>query len=508
MGIVSSRSFDNGNFMVHLLGTLWDLWFPEREYVQSLMTARGEPYWQVYLDLLDLVASKSRFNIPVFKKRYWEPFTVLESQKDLGAQRYNLYGTSELTYENNNKPAYGDKEDEKFFSYTIDSDIVDVHAVYNRVIDPSLIWMNNSDFVVDGDRHIISFYEDPFENDLVPKRDVLDSSGNVTDREISLWLNFADIDIQLVYEQFGYAVGVWMKSSTFYKEFISAIWDSLILGPTEVALKLAFSALTGIPFAQGNETVEAIIDESPTYKHVQTDKNLYTFTGNSTILVSVGQVLAVGDTLSDGLQIFEPPAGLSSFPGMAISEKLRTNTGLTGPIVFDNAEMNVTYVGIDANNKAIVQFEVSGFEQDITKFWANSHKEGLNTGITMADALDVRTVKISPTTLADLPATINPFEFAVTHIFDNNLFLVHAQPSQFAEGAPGLGALDMLYPFLPAHTAYIIFVEIQQDTDYYNVVDQDDSLGFFKGIEVVDTVSNNFAVDIGPTIWSISGRCK
>lgn len=508
MGLLGRYTYDNAEFMVRMLGSVWGLWFPEHSTVTSLMTSRTEPFYQSYLGLLELVACKSRFDIPVFQTRFWSQLTVKESEKNSGAQMYNLYDTSGLVYQSSTKPAYGDKENNRYFSYAIDPQVKYVHAVYNRIINPSLIWMNNADFVVDGDRHVISFYTDPFEDPLVPKRVILDSSGNVVDREIQLWLSLAGWDMQYIYEQFGYALGIWMKSSTFYKEFISAIWDSLVLGPTELTLKLAFSALTGIPFAGETETVVRIIDESPVYKHVETDKNIYTFKASTTIIVTPGQILNVGDPMCSSLLFIEPEyaAHIEQFPGLAIGKDL-TRPDFAGPIVFGNAEVPVQYMGLDPNGKSIVQFQVDGFPRDVQNFWQRSHREGLKANNTMADVLDTRAVRASPTTPADLPATINPFQFAMDHIFINNMYLVYINPRDFAAGSPGLGALDLLYAYLPPHTTYVIFVEIQQNTEYYNLEPQADSLGFFKGATINEN-AGEFVVDRGPTIRSIPGRCR
>ncbi len=183
MAFVSKRSFDNSEYMLRALGALWSYWYPERDNVKSLLTARGEPFYQAYIDLLDLVASKCRFNIPIFKRQQWYLFTVLESQRETSFQLMNLYGTSGLVYQNASKPAYGDKENTKYYSFALGTEIKQVHAVYNRVINPSLIWMNNEDFYIDSNRGVISFAVDPFQDPLVPKRDVLDSDGNVVDRE-------------------------------------------------------------------------------------------------------------------------------------------------------------------------------------------------------------------------------------------------------------------------------------------------------------------------------------
>jgi hypothetical protein len=511
MAITAERGMENGNVLAAMLGTYWTHFFPDQDTLTSLMTARGEPFYQVYLGLMDIVACKSRFNIPVFKSKYWSLFTVKESEKNSGFQMSNLYNTSQLTYQNASKPAYGDKENSKYFSYSIDPAITSVHAVYNRVVNPSLVWMSGADFMVDGDRHTINFYTDPFENELVPKRDILSpTTGEVIDREIALWLSLSEWDLQLVYEQFGYALGIWMKSSTFYKEFLSAIWDSLVLGPTELTLKLAFSALSGIPFARDHETVLTVIDESPNYKHVETDKNLYTFKASTTITVKVGDALNPGDTMCSAMQFIEPTVDepVSIIPqGLAISSNIMRPAGINGAIVLGNKDVEVQYLGLDANNKAIVQFEVNGFPEDVAAFWRRAHLTGLAQGHTLADVLDTRAVRASPTTPYDLPATINPLTFAASHIFINNLYFVYMRPTDFAVGAPGLGAMDLMYPYLPAQTTYMIFVETQQDTDYYRVGDQVASLGFFKGTSLSDS-AGRFAVDLGPTIRAIPGRCR
>lgn len=511
MAFVDIRSFDNSAFMLRALGSLWAYWYPERDALTALLTARGEPFYQVYLDLLDLVADRCRFNVPIFKKQNWYLFTLKESQKGDSAQLLSLYGTSGMVYQGADKPAYGDKASEKYHSYAIDSTIKRVHAVYNRVINPSLIWMENKDFVVDGDRGVITFYSDPFEDPLVPKRDILDSTGAVVDQEIALWFNMSEWDIQNVYTQFGYALGIWMKSSTFYRDFISAIWDMLVLGPTQATLKFAITALTGIPFAEGGETVLHIIDESPNYKHVETDRNVYTFKASTNIIVSEGDVLAAGQSLATAALVVEPEVGQDlaayGFRGMAMYNTLMSPVGLTGPIVFEDTTVQVNYLGLDANDKAIVRFDVSGFPIDIENFWQRSHREGLRLNRTLGDVLDTRTVRSSPTTPADLPSTINPFQFAIEHIFLNNLYLIYLRPQDFMPGTPGLSSLDLLYPYLPPHTTYMIFVEMTATTDYYSVGDSSDTLGFFKGTNVAESYSD-FAVDIGPTIRALPGRCR
>lgn len=510
MAFISKKCADNSEFMLRTLGALWSYWYPERDTVKSTLTARGETFYQVYLDLLDLVASKSRFNIPIFKRQNWYMFTVLESQKNASYQLMNLYSTNGLTYQYADKPAYGDKLNSKYFSFAVDPTIKRVHAVYNRVINPSLILLDGVDYSLNTEHGIISFSKDPFDDPLVPKRDVLDSSGNVVDREMALWFNLSDWDIQNVYNQFGYALGIWMESSTFYKEFISAVWDLLVLGPTQSALKFAITALTGVPFAEGNETVVRVISDG-SYKHVETDKNVYTFKSTATIIVSAGDELVAGQAMSTSAIIIEPSYGeklsVVNIKGFSLDSSLMNPAGLSGPVTFENADVDVMYVGLDVNNKAVVQFSVSGFDKDVANFWSRTHEEGLRIGRTMADVLDTRVIRSTPTTPADLPSTINPFQFVMDHIFLDNLYLIYCKPSEFAVGAPGLGGLDLLYKYLPAYTTYLIFVEMDSNTDYYSVVSSVDTVEFSKGRSMSDT-AKDYASDLGCRIRALPGRCR
>lgn len=501
-------SFDNPDWLLQMLGSYWFTWFQDRISVREILAGYGELQYQAYLDMLDCLALTSKFTAPVFRKKNWHAFKVLESERFDESQLNLLYGTSNLEYANSLKPAYGDKEDTRYFSYAIPEDIQSVHAIYNRLLDPSLVWMEDQDFLVDADRHAIHFYTDPFENPLVPKRDVLDDDGNVVDREYILWFNMSEWDHNYIYTQFGYAIKIWMKSSTFYRDFVSAIWDHLVVGPTKAYMKLALTAMTGIPFALESETVLRVIEDGK-WKHVETDKNLYTFKSAVTITVAAGDSLRIGDPMCNSVLVIEPTAGTdwTGIIGAAVNERFFRIENLDGPIVFENQDVSVDYVGIDAGGKAVVQFEVSGFSEDISSFWNQVHTNGIALGKTVAELLDTRPNPTGQPKPQDLPETINPFQFLMDNIFSNNLFLITLRPDHFANGAPGLQGLEYLYKYLVAQSTYLIFVEMSQGTDYYSIGDSEDDVTLGKAVPpLYDWV--DLAYDKGPTFRVIKENCR
>jgi hypothetical protein len=506
---LTRNSFDNPDYFLRTLGTWWATFFGDRTTVREMLAGAGELYYQTYLDFLDTLAMKSKFTVPIFRRKNWHAFTVLASERFDGSQLNNLYGTSRLEYRNILKPAYGDKEDTDYFSYRIPDQIASVHAIYNRLIDPSLVWAENEDFGVDAARHAIHFATDPFTDPLVPQREVLDSEGNVVDHEILLWFNLSQWDHEFIYNYFGYAVKIWMKSSNFYKEFVSAVWDHLTIGPTKAALKLALMGMTGVRFALANETITRVINDGR-WIHIETPTQLYTFKNNVTVLVEAGDSVVAGDPLVDAVLVIEPSpvTDWDTFTGVALNGAMMRMGDVKYPITFENKDVPVEYIGLDPNGKAIVQFSVSGFDSDVATFWRQAHNEGLALDQTLAEVLDTRTNPIGEPLPQDMPEFINPFEFVIDNLFSNNLFVIVMKPEQFADGAPGLQGLEYLYKFLVPQSTYLIFVEMEQDTDYYSIGNSEDTVSFQKAVPPIYEAVESLALDHGPTIKPIKENCR
>lgn len=498
----NSLAFDNGSQLASLLGTFWSVWCGDRDFVENMMTSAGSEYFQTYLDTLDLVATKSRFNVPVFKRKYWSTLTALESEKGTYTGLSYQYGDGSLTYSTSKYPSYGDSKQTVYYAFPIDADLKSVSGVYNRVVNPSLAWASGVDFIIDTERSLILFLEDPFSNDLIPKIEIRDENGEVTDRQFLLWLNMSEWDHEYVYEQFGYALGIWMESSSFYREFISALWDSLVLGPTRSALKLILSAISGVPFAQDNETVTEIVNQSHA-TFVATDVNVYEFQPTVQLTVAAGDTLTPGQAMCTAVEILEPgnDTDWSSVAGIALGASLTGRQPSLHPITIENRTVDVVLAGYDPEGRAIVRFDVSGFPTDVESFWTEAHAAGVALGKTAAHLLDIRTVAVGEPLARDLPATVNPFTFFMDNLFDNNLYVLRLRPADFADGVPGLAALEYLHEYASPYTTYIIFVEMDPEIDYHDV-SATDTISLYKGAYNEDTAID-FATDRGPTIRSI-----
>jgi len=297
-----------------------------------------------------------------------------------------------------------------------------------------------------------------------------------------------------------------MESSTFYREFVSALWDSLILGPTKSTLKLLLSAISGVPFAQDNETVEEIVYQSNA-TIIATDVNAYSFQPSVQLTVAVGDTLTPGQEMCTAVDLIEPGSDTdwSSVAGIALGSSLTGRQPSLHPITVENRTVDVVHAGYDPEGRAIVRFDVSGFPSDVESFWTEAHAAGAALGQTAAHLLDTRTVAVDEPFPQDLPATVNPFTFFMDNLFDNNLYVLRLRPVDFADSAPGLSALEYLREYSSPYTTYVIFVEMEPVIDYHDV-SASDTITFYKGT-YNEEIAVDFATDLGPTIRSVR-RCR
>ena len=487
----------NGHYMLRTLGTFWTYFFGDQDVVETSLNARGLSHYQSYLNFLEAVAALSKYEVPVFHTDNWRVVELLES--DLTRASRLLYGTSGIKYENNLARTYGGQSVEQDYVFPAPENMVGARQAYNRIIDPSLTMVEDQDFIIDDGN--LCFLDNPFDNPLVPVIDVLDSVGNVVDRKAVLWFHLAEFDLQYVYRHFGYVLGIWMESSEFYKEFISALWDSMVDGSSEKATEAALSALTGVPLAEGNETVLTVTDDGEEIQ-VITERNVYSFVGTARILVNEGDSLIPGQPMVDTLQIIEPQPDTEwrQFIAAALGKNAICG-GYEGPIVFENRPVLLDFVGADAEGRTVVQFKVGALPADFTKFWNTVHLEGIKRGKTLAEQLDTRVNKRGQPKRKDLPTHINPFMFLVDNFLRNNTYIIKIRVDGMAKGVPGTAGLGFLRDHLPPQTSYLIFVEMPNNDEYYGLDSVSDQVEFGQGLSM--TESHDQVYDKGPRIRAV-----
>ena len=458
-----------GPGLLAALGSFWRYYFGDRVLLNDHYRSLGHEQGQLYLDYLNAVAATSRYDTLVFRPEEWHLLILRNSDRD---NIRNIYEKENLTYDGGEQ--YGAAQtqealfpipaDEPFFGTLAEAPF----AIYNRVLYPSKTWTSGIDYDIDRVRGLIRFREDPFESGYVAMRSVYNSSGEIVDTEAAVWIYGGQFDISLMYERWGFVVAEQLKSSANYKDFVNALWDGYVFGPSSEAFSAAASAMLGIPIVlETTEVVEDIVYEA-TRLLITTDKHAYSFSTNATSIVAIGATVNGGEQLVDALRIIDLSSGecnYSSVPGLTFGDDFLSG-GYFSTLTFENTQVDVEYLGVDEDNKAVVIFQISGFPGDIESFWEKAQTLGKATGSqTLAELLDTRANPVGQPLPEFLPAQINPLAFVIENILKNNLTIVKVNANAIGDDAPGLGLFKYLRNIIMPHTTYIVFVEISADTD-------------------------------------------
>lgn len=486
-------SFDSGRVIIEMMGNFWSRWFGDQRTLENLMDGLGALYYETFNLTEETFNTLSKDTVPIF---HTQPCKLLELVH--GENALELLAKYGEGNEYGGGLHYGRRVEGDTFAYVLPERFAGCTHLYNRVTEPGLVLVNGDDFTIqDG---IIRFLRDPEKNPAISK---MEEDGTVI---LRLWARNAKEDKEFIWNHFGYVLHIWMKSSEHYRKFISALWDVVVQGPSRAAVQVALSAVTGIPFSVGDETVE-MVTTSANRLVIVTDKNAYTFRPGATPLVAEGDHLIFGQELVDTVRIISSikDAAWQGIPGMGVGPRM--SSGGTA-VVMENTTVAVEYYGRDAEGRTMARFRVRGEPVDVEEFWRNVHREGIRKGETFANLLDTRVVKIGQPTEMDLPETVNPMEFLLSQFLSNNAFIVSVKPEHFAKGAPGLGYLTHLQRRLPAHTAFIIFVETPERNDYYDTSDLVDSPEFGKGVAPPTDSIADAVRDLDPVFSPIPENCR
>lgn len=463
---------ERGRRLLTQIGSFWSEIFDDRDKVQTHFQSSAHEQGQTHLNFLETVACVSRFTVPVFHREDWHLLTFKQSDVENTASVYRegdlVYGPQSGSVPG--RPAgfiqtYGGRDRRDLVKVPIPPPLADLPVtLQNLVVNPSLVLIRGTDYDVEirKDSRVVVFLCDPFNSPLVPIRDVVDQNGSVVDKEIALWAYSGQFDLEYVYTQFGYVLGLQMDSSQFYKDLLNAWWNQFLEGFSVQHLQAFLSALSGAPIALApTETVEVVRDEGDS-KLVVTNLNSYRLPEGATPVVAIGDELHAGDALSDAFEIIElggPNPDLAVIQSAAFGKNYLSG-GYFSELFFRNRNVSVEYLGLDADNKAVVTFEVNGFPGDIEAFWREAQERGKVEGRTLANLLDIRPNPAGEPDAASLPSEINPLQFVVDNLLRNNLFLIKVKQSAFDPDAPGAEVFRCLRDTIPPHTAYIVFLDV------------------------------------------------
>lgn len=453
-----ASDLDNSKLLLSLIGSFWFDLYTGNDLVEEELAAVGRAHAQTHLDLLELVASISRYSVPVFHTENWHFLEFQQSQinRDTELARYrsgsaHRYQPGGLAYGTASQALVG-------YSIPVPEDLADCRLLVNRLSDPSLVWTAGIDFWR-PEPGVLFFRANPFDSPLVPARDLFED-GEVVDRQAGLWLFRGQFDWQHAYEQFGYALKLHLASSEGYRELLNAVLDAITGGTTIRTLQAAWSALTGVPLAGGPETVELVEADSRAL-NIVTDKAVYQYPLGSTAVVAAGDTVAAGDPLVDTLRFQEfrrgqLPADLSA---LVLGRGLLA-AGYYGDLVFENKLVPLS-VTQDADGRTKISFELGGFPGDVEQFFDDVHARGLLAGKTLAQLLDIRPDPQGDPDANSLPALINPLEFLVRNLFRYHVFVVRVKLSSLGPKQLGLAHADVLRKIVPPQTGMLVIFELE-----------------------------------------------
>lgn len=559
-----NSDLDRGKTLLALLGTFWARIYSGKDQVRSYVDATALTLAQTHKDTLALAASMSRYDIPLFDTQTVVPIVIKRSE-------LNSAVTNTATFDLLDEKFAGDMLfnvpiRDTFFAFPLPENMVNVRQIFNRLTFPSVALLSNVDFIVDTQREALIFNDNPFENPAVLKRAV----GN-DDEEIVLWGFCADFDYQRVFNQFAYALGVQLKTSHAYKEFVNALFDGLIDGGLATQdLDIAISAMCGLPLVRENEEVVEVIDEDAHGLFIATNKHTYRFRATAVPIVVVGQVVYLGEQLVYGFSVSEFFVGNTfikndrddvvccpapnNFLTTHLFESITTESGellllnreglkceirradLTalaldhgflsscfyGDLVFENKTVPLKIDTAHKSGYTYVEFEVGGYPADVKKFFAEVHQRGVsaaqkpvnqcepeNRRGTLAHYLDKRARLVSEPTELTLPETINPLRFLVENVLRNNVFVIRINTAALGQNRLGLYNVRHLRQLLPPQTAAIILFELEPTFDKIQAPKlMKEAVTRFTGAEPIADNCGDLVNDLGVTVRVLSGTCQ
>ena len=499
MSVPSYPYFDleGGRLLLAQIGSFWSRIFADKPVLREHLRSVSNEQAQTYLNYLEAVATVSRLTVPVFHTEDWYLITARESDAENVA---SIYRTDDLVYgpqsgDVEGRPegtvqTYGGRDRVDVFQIPLPEPMKDAqYTLQNQVTLPSKVWVYGVDYTIDRDRNLLRFAQDPFEDSAVTVRDILDESGAIIDREFSLWVYKGSLDLDYLWEHFGYVLGMRLESSEDYKNLLNALWDMYVLGPSLKGFQGFLAALAGAPtIIDPEETVEVVREEGDTTLIV-TNSHSYRVPSAATVLVDVGDTLYVGDILTDAVQLAELQGNdpdYSLLHSMALSDSFTSPTYMS-ELVFRNEDVALEYLGPDAQGRVMVRFEVSGFPADVDLFWERAHAQGKASGATLAELLDQRTNKVGQPPPSALPAQVNPLEMVIGELMRNNLFVIRLNETSFGTTAPGSTMLPFLRRITPPNTTYVIIHQIGAFEEEFELVPggAEEGIGLWLGPGII-----------------------
>lgn len=442
------RQFD-GDVLNEWLGIFWTRMCYDHGVVKSYMNGQGLLSMQMALEFIEAVSALELDKCPIFHRSRWMPLIVRKSEKGTGKAVSFRVGVDPPVFvgpqPENSEYQYGAiykvggyAQPRSFVSYPIHGSIHSVAAcICDSISDPSVVLVNGKDFYVESDTLLIKSESDMFDNPKFSRR-ILALPNGGTDEEIILWAIDALVDRNLLYNHFGYAVGISLPSSEFYSRVLSTLWKLYVTGGPEAFMKACLAAMLGLQAISSDETVKAILTDFATDDIlIVTDKAAYRYPPGTTVSsnVKVGTELSSGTIPVDTIKVFSRLSSInigasrlefeSAVPMVHIPQSM-----LSVPVKFGlSASWTISPVvfhGIDTNGYPKLSLTLSGDPDDIELFWTEMFRVMELKGINLVDLIpEVGNMEWASLAIGQSVGFASPAKFIVDNfIGPNSMFVV------------------------------------------------------------------------------------
>ena len=417
--VYPGSDLDRSKILISLLGSFWARTYVGIDQIHSYVDATAYTVAQTHRNLLELVASMSRYEVPLFHKELLVPIVLKRSELNTALTNTVLFDTDKGQF--NGELVFDAAADSELYSFPLPKKLRGVTQILNKITFPTIVLAENVHYTIEQRRNALVFTTNPFDNPAILKRSI--QSNGVNDEEIVLWGFVGSYDYEYVFNQFAYALGIRLRTSQHYKDLVNAIFSSLTAGGMSAKnLDLAMAAITGIPVVvDQRETIEVVEYDSGGLLIV-TDKNVYKFQEDAVPTVIVGQTVKAGDQLIQGFEISEFFFGNSNMPpdegrvdrpdiisllstdsyetiaaendddilvsAENICQKRKALTALAldngflstcfyGDLVFENKTVPLHVDPEPKDGYTFVKFSLGGFPADVERFFEELHQRGV-----------------------------------------------------------------------------------------------------------------------------------
>ena len=254
-----SNDLQDSKKVLGLLGSFWSDLYTGKEVVEDIVKVNTKLAEQSHSDLMEMVATNSRYTIPITHTENWYALKIKKTDVNAG-------DTGLWRFDDTNLGDFDESWDFAFnvaaatteYAITLPSNLVKVNLIQNAVTSPTAVLHHDIDFKLDLANKEIVFKSNPFDNTNITQEPVF-KDGVVDTYEITLWLFKAEFDDDYVYEHAGYVIDTKDTSSLEYRDAVNAAMDAIAGCSALEQVENLISAYTDVPLVkEKTETVEDI----------------------------------------------------------------------------------------------------------------------------------------------------------------------------------------------------------------------------------------------------------